>query len=443
MQKSSQKKAIRRDLKTAANNVSEQLRQVFDTPVVDELRRLSGYNPRQRTATALRLMLVVVEGFLLGQTLSFAALRAIFIRRFGFVRSCPFQKRFKQAEAAKFFRLAVEHAVNAVVCAAGLRLEGALASFADVRVYDGTGQRIPPRGSSELPACSPGKAGTKWVLGYSIKTGLVEHGLVDAETASETPLWHRLVPKLVPGVLYLLDLGFFERRIFAEAQALGAHLLMRLKSSAKVRIIGQRNRNGTVSAVNECSIGYYVKYLPRRRGTTFDLDVRWGEGKEAVLLRLVGFAHRYNAIRWYLTTVPRDQLSARQVITAYRLRWLIELLFRELKQSADLGRSFTADRHAVEALTYGALLAHILVRSLRVQTALSREIPLEQLRPLACLHVARAFAREIVDSLQVAIHETWQRSLLRLQQAFIALARERRPSRSRYRIALEMGAVGA
>jgi len=41
------------------------------------------------------------------------------------------------------------------------------------------------------------------------------------------------------------------------------------------------------------------------------------------------------------------------VIETYRLRWLIEFLFRELKQNADLGRSFTANSHAIEALTYG------------------------------------------------------------------------------------------
>jgi IS4 transposase len=83
--------------------------------------------------------------------------------------------------------------------------------------------------------------------------------------------------------------------------------------------------------------------------------------------------------------VPRSQLSAQQIVQAYRLRWRIELLFREIKQATDLGRSFTGDVHALQAMTYGAMLAHVLVRSLRIQAALDNEIPLEQLRPLACL----------------------------------------------------------
>ena len=92
-----------------AQAVEDQMRRTFMPAVVDELRARTGYNPRQRHGTAFRLMLTVVEGFLVGQTLTFASLRAIFVRRFGFIRSCPFQRRFKQESAAAFFREALKH----------------------------------------------------------------------------------------------------------------------------------------------------------------------------------------------------------------------------------------------------------------------------------------------------------------------------------------------
>lgn len=418
-----------------AERVAQQLREAFTPAVVDELRKRTGYNPRQRVGTAVRLMLVIVEGFLTGQTLNFASLRAIFVRRFGFIRSCPFQKRFKQASAAAFFRAAVEHVVGAVAGTAGLDLKGPLRHFEDVRIYDGTGQRVPPRGRAALPGCTKGKAGTKWVMGYSIKTGLLEHGVCGAETASETPLWRQLVPTFNAGVLYLFDLGFFERALFSAAKQAGAHVLMRLKSTARVRVLGFCDGGW--------SLNYYLSTASRRRGTMYDLDVLWGKGKDAIALRLVGYAHKSSCIRWYLTTVPRSVLTTRQVIQAYRLRWLIELLFRELKQTADLGRSFTANAHAVEALTYGAMLAHVLVRSVRIQAALANEIPLEELRPLACLHVARAFARDLVDALAAVAPAAWSRVIASVGAVFIAVAREVKPSRSRPRIALELGAVGA
>jgi hypothetical protein len=426
----------------SAESVESALRDAFTSAVVDELREQTGYNPRQRSITAQRLMLVVVEAFLVGQTLGFTALRAIFVRRFGFVRPCPFQKRFKQAGAAAFFRAALERLVASVISRAGLALTGPLAQFGDVRIYDGTGQRVPPRGRKVLPGCSAGKAGSKWVVGYSIKTGLLEHAEGAAETASETPLWHKLVPSFTRGVLYLFDLGFFERNLFAAAQDAGAHVLMRLKKTAKIRVIGHIV-NRSLGTIPGWSLGYYLTSVSRRSGTLFDLDVVWGKGKHLIGLRLVGVAHTSRSIRWYLTTVPRSQLSAQQVVQAYRLRWLIELLFREIKQATDLGRSFTADAFAVQAMTYGAMLAHVLVRSLRIQAALDNEIPLEQLRPLACLHVARAFARDIIDALAAPTTHAWTRVSQAVGLALAQLARELKPSRSRPRIALNLGAVGA
>lgn len=418
------------------------MQRAFTPAVVDELRERTGYNPRQRVATAQRLLLTVVEAFLLGQTLSFASLRAIFVRRFGILRSCPFQKRFKQASAVAFFRAALERLVASVVEAAGLELRGPLGRFADVRVYDGTGQRVPPRGRGALPACTKGRAGAKWVTGYSIKTGLLEHASCGAETASETPLWKQLVPQFTRGVLYLFDLGFFERQLFADAQNAGAHVLMRMKTTAKVRVVGIF-KDGSVGALPNWSLASFLGSVSRRRGTLFDLDVLWGRGKDMIALRLIGVAHTSRNIRWYFTTVPRATLSARQVVQAYRLRWLVELLFRELKQNADLGRSFTADPNAVQALTYGAMLAHVVVRSLRIQAALANEIPLEELRPLACLHVARAFAREVVDGLAAAARSTWTRVIGEVGMVLAVIARELKPSRSRQRIALKLGAVGA
>lgn len=431
------------DPTAAAEAVQRELQRAFTPAVVDEFREGTGYNPRQRIATAHRILLTVVEAFLVGQTLSFAALRAIFVRRFGFVRSCPFQKRFKQESAVAFFRAALEYLVASVVAAAGLELRGPLSRFTDVRVYDGTGQRVPPRGRAALPACAKGRAGTKWVIGYSIKTGLIEQGQCGAETASETPLWRELVPRLAHGALYLLDLGFFERQLFADARNAGAHVLMRLKSNAKVRIVGHFTGDG-IEAIPKWSLSYFLTSVPsRRRGTLFDLDVLWGRGKDEIALRLVGVAHTSRVIRWYLTTVPRSTLSAQQIVQTYRLRWLVELLFRELKQNADIGRAFTADAYAIEALTYGAMIAHVLVRALRIQAALANEVPLEQLRPLACLHVARAFARDIVDALAMASRHAWGHLVRLVATALVDFARELRPSRSRQRIALKLGAIGA
>ncbi len=58
--------------------------------------------------------------------------------------------------------------------------------------------------------------------------GAAPPGLLEATVAAghtgELPLWRTLVPSLQRGILYLLDLGFFERALFTQAQLAGAHL---------------------------------------------------------------------------------------------------------------------------------------------------------------------------------------------------------------------------
>ena len=72
----------RAEQRADAVQVERQLADVFSPKVVDRLRAETGYNPRQRKATALCVLVIVVQAYLLGQALSFARLRALFIARF-------------------------------------------------------------------------------------------------------------------------------------------------------------------------------------------------------------------------------------------------------------------------------------------------------------------------------------------------------------------------
>jgi hypothetical protein len=422
----------------------DQLRAMFTERNVDRLRQQTGYNPRKRVATAFRLLLVVVESFLSGQTLGFSVIRAFFVRRFGPIRPRAFQLRFKSASAVAFFKAALDQVVAVACSNLGLRLEGALAPFEDVHVFDGTGQRVPPRGAKNpaLKGCTKNKAGSKWVVGYSLRTGVAFSANSAAETASEIKLWRALVGTMQRGVLYLLDLGFYCKDVFRQAQKSGAHVLMRLKSKAKIRVVAGMHE-GRMEPLPDWALSTLLKHSPSRRGTTLDLDIRWGKGETALDLRLVGFSlGGKKGWRFYLTTVTRALLTTEQIIETYRLRWLIEFLFREWKQQADLGRSFTADRDALDALTYGAMLSHALVRSLRVVTALRHDIPLEQLRPLACLHAIRPFSAEIIDALSSRDNRKWQHLFNRIGECMLEIAHEQKPSKSRPRVARALGAGG-
>ena len=234
----------RRAAEAQATEAEAALREVFSKRGVDRLRRETGYNPRRRKATGHRLLVIVVSACVLGYALRFSALRALFEKRFGRIRSRAFQLRFKSVQAAAFFRGALAEIIRRVVHAVDLRLEGPLARFDDVLVYDATCQRVPPRGRKLLPATTPGRAGAKWLPGYSLKTGMITEVTHGPDTASELPMWRALVGHLRKNVLYLMDLAYFDGDLFREAQRAGAHLLLRLKSNASVWVVAELTPSG-------------------------------------------------------------------------------------------------------------------------------------------------------------------------------------------------------
>jgi len=415
--------------------------QLFTGTVIDIIRASTGYNPRRRLCNAAPLLQTLFTVFLTGQPLSFANLRSCFMATFGYVASCPFQNRFKQRQAADFFREAFRYAVNQLAGIDVGPLAGPLGCFSDVLIYDSTSIRVPPRGRDELPHCTESKAGAKLLVGYSAKSGLIDDCLCEAQTCADQKLWEKLVPELRQGVLYLLDLGFFSRNIFNEAQLAGADVLMRLKDKVKVRIVNDLT-SGFAVPIPKMLPDEYLAIASKQDGTYYDLDVVWKNGKHSLMLRLVGYVHNRKKVRWYLTTVSREKLTAPQVIMCYRMRWHVELLFREIKQSADLGRCSTANQHAVRALTYAAMLSHVIVRAIRVQAALDMQVPLEELRPIACLRCITQRARQILDLVVKGNLKKWIRFAATLAEDILWEAQEKQPSRSRQRIALEMGAIG-
>ena len=59
----------------------------------------------------------------------------------------------------------------------------------------------------------------------------------------------------------------------------------------------------------------------------------------------------------YITNLPREEFLPSDLVTLYRCRWEVELLFRELKTQYELDEFDTSDPAVVEILVYAALLS--------------------------------------------------------------------------------------
>ncbi|MBF4396164.1 transposase, partial [Vibrio anguillarum] len=79
------------------------------------------------------------------------------------------------------------------------------------------------------------------------------------------------------------------------------------------------------------------------------------------------FAEEKRFCLW-LTNLPREEYSANDVMSIYRCRWQVELLFKELKSDTNWQRFGTGQKAIVEGLVWASLLALIIRRSLARQS---------------------------------------------------------------------------
>lgn len=170
--------------------------------------------------------------------------------------------------------------------------------------------------------------------------------------------------------LLLFDLGYYDFWLFERIDANGGWFLTRLKSNANPEVIeecrtwrgnaiplagnqlqdvlGDLHRD-VIDVRAEVSFRRQPYNGTRRHDTaTFRVVGLWNDGEE-----------RYHL---YITNLSAETFDAAEIAQLYRLRWEVELLFRELKSSFGLDRIRVSEPVIIETLLVVAALSLVVSR---------------------------------------------------------------------------------
>jgi len=115
--------------------------------------------------------------------------------------------------------------------------------------------------------------------------------------------------------------------------------------------------------------------------------------------------------RYLVTNLPRAQFTLEQICDAYRLRWQVELLFKEWKSYTSLHAFDTSKANIAEGLIWAALCAAILKRYCAHMTQHLWQVPISTRKVAVCLHhVLSDIFRALMHS-QRQLQKTLQRAL--------------------------------
>jgi len=242
-------------------------------------------------------------------------------------------------------------------------LAGRLESFADVLVPDGCGFKLAAALSGMYPGTGT-PAELKLHAVYSIRAGAVIDVSISAGSVHDSDGFH---PQWERDALYIWDLGYNSYPRFIDAVEAGAHALQRLKDGANPIVLASyspeghrrplQDRDGKPLSLTEaCQFGYV------HRQRVLDLDVEICDGKRKVVARVVCVPVD-GEDRYYLTSLPREVFSAHDIAELYRLRWEVELFFRNWKGGVRLDQVRRLSNPAsIELAITASMLAALLAR---------------------------------------------------------------------------------
>jgi len=226
---------------------------------------------------------------------------------------------------------------------------------------------------------SGGKAALKLHLVYDFHQHQLSEVLLTNATTSETDRGNALVEKLLGNDLVLRDLGYFSLDQLRKINGKQAFFLSRLPSSVGVYLS---------NASDACEINI-IDYIQRHFPHQGVIDIEVYLGKEKFPVRLIAYRlpeamvnqrrrKAYDAARkksrtpkkeylqwlsfsFYLTNVPITVWTTAVIGTIYRLRWQIELIFKQWKSLLKIDFLKGKSPYRIECLLYGRLISICLI----------------------------------------------------------------------------------
>lgn len=329
---------------------------------VEALGKETGFCERRRKLTPLRALWTFVTAMACGTTKSLADIVRLFAHLTGETMEYkPFHDRLSVPGFPAFLREALVAAMGGLTEPILRGNSRYLKHFNDIVAQDGSSFSLNESLAEEFPGrftkISP--AAIEIHCTYSLYEGQPIAIAIAPDSEAERQFLPE--PDELTGKLILGDKGYTSYEYPAEVKAAGGDYLGRMSSKSFNPKVLKCYRG---PFKHQDLDGWRLRDLDLPKGNV-DLLIE-GKGQQ---LRLVIYYVRSKDIHVFLlTTLCHKTFPPSIVASLYRLRWQIELFFKECKSYTNLKRFGTKDPHIVEGLVWASMLA-ILIRRFLLYSA--------------------------------------------------------------------------
>lgn len=346
--------------------VVEQLKEVMGRRALRKLGDQSGFVIRERTITADRFIPSIINSLASRHVESIADL----LRDFNFDHSTavhykPYYNRLDTPCFARMMMGVFEEMLNTLCLQtlAPLR-QGPFADFHDIVIQDGTSfavhEALATVFAGRFTSVSPAAVELHCTM------SLLSDNLVTVALSgdAECERHHLPDPNELKNKLLMADRGYDGTSYLMRVDEENGYYIVRARKSLDPVVITIHRRGRRYRKLEGRRLSTVLSGLAK--GRAVDMDVCWEDGNDfRCFLRIVA---RWNPKKkeWVrlLTNLDHESFSAEHILQAYRLRWQIELLFKELKSYANLHKFSTRKATIAEGLIWASLAAAFIKRYL-------------------------------------------------------------------------------
>ncbi|MCB9015629.1 MAG: IS4 family transposase [Lentimicrobiaceae bacterium] len=213
------------------------------------------------------------------------------------------------------------------------------------------------------------------------KGGIKLHTVINVDEAVPKMLWfssaathdHFLLDKLKPdsNTIYVFDKGYNDYLAFEKFTQVGTGFVTRIKD------------NAVYETLEDCELDDCI-HSSVEKDEIIELQVKDNNITRSLKLRKVQFYDRVLKRRFeFLTNL--FEMRADLIAAIYKLRWQIELLFKQLKQNFPLKYFLGDNENAIKIQIYCALIANLLMTV--VQKTLKRPWAFSNLVSFCKIHL--------------------------------------------------------
>jgi hypothetical protein len=346
--------------------MAHKFQSVLDEEVLNERGQALGLVKRQRLVTPFRLGLSVMASMATQHVQTIAELHRQFNELWELDTDYnAFYKQLLKPAAPEFFLASLSDMMSQLTMKVlGLEAGEAFSEFDRLILQDGSSFAL----HQALAQVFPGRfnAGSPAAVELHCTLDLLQDAPICIALSPDTDSDHdyRPEPQSLGGDLLLADRGYLDLTYLRDIDRHGGFFIMQSKAGLNPRVFDAYREDGQrIKSCQNRDFQAIISKLPKQQRA--ELEVEWLiEGEPFRARLIVSWNPQDQGFTSLLTNWPKDTYRLRLICLGYKLRWQVELLFKEWKSYANLHKFDTEKETISESLIWSSLSASAMKRLL-------------------------------------------------------------------------------